>query len=45
MKILNSPAKSLDFESIIENTEHSKPVFLNKTSEINKVLRKRVLMI
>ena len=41
MKILISPAKSLDFESVIDSTEHSKPVFLNKTLEINKVLKKK----
>ena len=34
MKILISPAKSLDFESKIDNVEYTKPIFLDKTSEI-----------
>ncbi len=39
MKILISPAKSLDFESKIDNVEYTKPIFLDKTSEINSVLK------
>lgn len=39
MKILISPAKSLDFESKIDNLEYTKPIFLDKTSEINSVLK------
>ena len=39
MKILISPAKSLDFESKIDNLEYTNPIFLDKTSEINSVLK------
>ncbi len=39
MKILISPAKSLDFESKIDNVEYTKPIFLDKTSQINSVLK------
>ena len=41
MKILISPAKSLDFDSIIGSLECTQPVFLNKTSEINSVLKEK----
>ena len=39
MKILISPAKSLDLNSDFGNFECSIPKFLNKTSEINEVLK------
>ena len=39
MKILISPAKSLDFDSTIDSLKCTQPVFLNKTSEINSVLK------
>ena len=41
MKILISPAKSLDFDSKIDSLECTQPVFLNKTSEINSVLKEK----
>ena len=41
MKILISPAKSLDFDSNIGSLECTQPVFLNKTSEINSVLKEK----
>ena len=39
MKILISPAKSMDFDSTIDSLKCTQPVFLNKTSEINSVLK------
>lgn len=41
MKILISPAKSLDFESKIDSLNHTEPVFLNKTLQINSVLKQK----
>ena len=41
MKILISPAKSLDLNSDFGNFECSVPKFLNKTSEINQVLKEK----
>ena len=41
MKILISPAKSLDFSSTIDSLKCTQPVFLNKTSEINSVLKEK----
>ena len=41
MKILISPAKSLDFDSNIGSLECTQPVFLNKTSQINSVLKEK----
>ena len=41
MKILISPAKSLDFDSNIDSLKCTQPVFLNKTSQINSVLKKK----
>ena len=41
MKILISPAKSLDFDSNISSLKCTQPVFLNKTSEINSVLKEK----
>ena len=41
MKILISPAKSLDLNSDFGNFECSIPKFLNKTSEINEVLKEK----
>lgn len=40
MKIIISPAKSLDFESPLPTTEFSENVFLNKSETIQKTLRK-----
>ncbi len=39
MKIIISPAKSLDFETQAPISEFSENLFLDKSSEINKVLR------
>ena len=39
MKILISPAKSLDFENKVETKFDSKPVFSQKTIEINSIIR------
>ena len=41
MKILISPAKSLDFDSNINSLKCTQPVFLNKTSQINSVLKEK----
>ena len=41
MKILISPAKSLDFDSNIDSLKCTQPVFLNKTSEINSGLKEK----
>ena len=41
MKILISPAKSLDFDSNISSLKCTQPVFLNKTSQINSVLKEK----
>lgn len=39
MKIVISPAKSLDFEKTLPTSQFSKPVFLKQTKEIVKVLK------
>src|SRR6056300_139487 len=39
MKILISPAKSLDFENNIETTQSSEPLFANKAKQINNTLK------
>jgi len=41
MKIVISPAKSLDFETEIPTKKHSIPVFLEESEKINKVLAKK----
>ena len=41
MKIIISPAKSLDFDSNIDSLKCTQPVFLNKTSQINSVLKEK----
>ena len=41
MKIVISPAKSLDFESKLPTSHYSLPVFLPKSKELNKVLAKK----
>ena len=41
MKILISPAKSLDFDSNIDSLKCTQPVFLNKTSQIISVLKEK----
>ena len=40
MKIVISPAKSLDFEKTLPNNQFTKPVYLKQTKEIVKVLKK-----
>lgn len=39
MKIVISPAKSLDFEKALPTQKYSKPIFLKQTKEIVKVLK------
>ncbi len=41
MKIVISPAKSLDFESKAPTEKYSMPVFLSEAERLNKVLRKK----
>ncbi|MEM9144291.1 MAG: peroxide stress protein YaaA [Bacteroidota bacterium] len=41
MKIVISPAKSLDFESTLPTKQYSQPLFLAQSERINKVLAKK----
>ena len=41
MKIVISPAKSLDFETTLPTTKFSEPAFLKKSEKLNKVLAKK----
>ncbi|MCA0932246.1 peroxide stress protein YaaA [Lutimonas saemankumensis] len=41
MKIVISPAKSLDFESEAPFTEYSQPIFLKQAERLNRILRKK----
>ncbi|MGB5553282.1 MAG: peroxide stress protein YaaA [Flavobacteriaceae bacterium] len=41
MKIVISPAKSLDFESPLPSTKYSQPHFLEQAEKLNKVLAKK----
>jgi cytoplasmic iron level regulating protein YaaA (DUF328/UPF0246 family) len=41
MKLVLSPAKSLNFESELPVSRHSNPVFLSEAERLNKVLRKK----
>jgi len=41
MKIVISPAKSLDFESKLPVRKHTQPLFLDKASEVHEVLKER----
>lgn len=41
MKIVVSPAKSLDFESKLPTDQYSQPSFIAKSMELNKVLAKK----
>jgi hypothetical protein len=41
MKLVLSPAKSLDFESQLPVTDHSNAVFLSEAERLNKVLKKK----
>ncbi len=40
MKIVISPAKSLDFEKILPHNEFTKPIYLKQTKELVSVLKK-----
>lgn len=41
MKIVVSPAKSLDFETSLPTDKYTKPAFLTKAETLNKVLQKK----
>ena len=41
MKIVISPAKSLDFESELPTKKYSQPLFLEQAAKLNKVLVKK----
>ncbi|NAS29633.1 peroxide stress protein YaaA [Flavobacteriaceae bacterium R38] len=41
MKIVISPAKSLDFESALPTTKFSEPHFLEESERLNKILKKK----
>ncbi len=41
MKIVISPAKSLDFESTLPTSQHSQAVFLEEAEKLNQILRKK----
>jgi cytoplasmic iron level regulating protein YaaA (DUF328/UPF0246 family) len=41
MKIVISPAKSLDFESTLPTKRHSDPIFLEQAEKLNAVLKKK----
>jgi len=41
MKLVISPAKSLDFESALPTQKYNEPQFLNQSEKLNKLLRKK----
>ncbi len=41
MKIVISPAKSLDFESKLPTTKYTQPIFLKESEQLNKVLARK----
>jgi cytoplasmic iron level regulating protein YaaA (DUF328/UPF0246 family) len=41
MKIVISPAKSLNFESEVPTTEFTEPIFLKQAERLNRILRKK----
>lgn len=41
MKLVLSPAKSLDFESELPTTQHTEPQFLNQSERLNKILKQK----
>ncbi|RPD98174.1 peroxide stress protein YaaA [Aureibaculum marinum] len=41
MKIIISPAKSLDFESEVSTNKYSQPIFLEQAEKLNSVLKKK----
>ena len=42
MKIVVSPAKSLDFESKLPTKRVTQPLFLDQAAQLNKKLRKQI---
>ncbi|MDO7171799.1 peroxide stress protein YaaA [Mariniflexile sp. AS56] len=41
MKLVLSPAKSLDFETKLPTTQHTEPQFLDQSERLNKLLKKK----
>ena len=41
MKIVISPAKSLNFESVAPTTDFTQPIFLKQAERLNRILRKK----
>lgn len=41
MKLVISPAKSLDFETKLPTTQHTEPQFLDQSERLNKLLKKK----
>ena len=41
MKIVLSPAKSLDFESKLPTSKHTEAAFLKESERLNKLLKKK----
>lgn len=41
MKIVISPAKSLDFESKVSNNSYTQPIFLKQAERLNRILKKK----
>lgn len=41
MKIVISPAKSLDFEKVLPTAQHSEPLFLKQARQVHKVLKQK----
>ncbi|GAA4893487.1 peroxide stress protein YaaA [Flaviramulus aquimarinus] len=41
MKLVLSPAKSLDFETVLPTTQHSEAQFLKQSERLNKLLKKK----
>lgn len=41
MKLVLSPAKSLDFESALPTEKHTQPEFLKRSEQLNKLLKKK----
>ena len=39
MKIIISPAKSLDFQSIVPTSLHTQPLFLEQSTKLNQELK------
>ena len=41
MKIVISPAKSLDFETVVPTTNYTEGIFLNEAEKLSSVLKKK----